>query len=298
MSRILFIGENDWAHMAHRIARSLCHAGHEARVCVARPHVFGYSDSDFVALSTWDATRAWVRQAPVDWYISSGDGNYDAFFKMVTQLPAARAQATMHVGTAYRTAYTEYNKIDEQRFACRIIGGDLYRFAEGAPGAFPMFAPPHVVLDKLPLCPDPVRFAHAPSRRSVKGTASIVEAVPDVEVLEGLPFHVCMQRRMRCHGYIDQLNDLGGYGAAAVEALATGAVVLGSTSNISVAVDTFYERPPIVEVTRETLGVVATTLRAQPERVAQLRARSLAWAQRVAAPAAVGAYVARHLGLS
>lgn len=293
--RVLFVGMNDWANIAHRLAFSLCRAGHDARVLVLQSHSFTYDDAHAVALPSTKAACAWAEMGMVDWCISSGDGDYQTYFALLNHLPKIANLATMHVGTAYRVGHVDYNKVDAARFKCRLIGGDLFRFVEDTAKAFPIFAPPHDVFDRLPMLRGPVRFAHAPSRRSVKGTGAVLAAVPDVDVLEKLPFRVCMQRRLQAHVYIDQLNDLGGFGAAAVEALATGAAVLGSTVHIGPAVDAFYERPPIVEVTPQTLGAVVARLRADPEHVTALRAASLAWAQRVATPGAIGAYVARQL---
>jgi hypothetical protein len=292
--RVLFIGVCDWANIANRVARGMnaCVGAQIARVYTEKPHSFGYLEDRM----SWPELR--VAAMTADWILAAGDGAYGPFYticKRLTFKPDVRF-ATVHVGTAYRENYKTFNAIDTF-FARRFIGGDLYRFAAGDKNAVPFCASAECWAEQyIPIVAElPVRACHATSSRSVKGT-TLIETLPGVEILEGLSFDECMRRRGGSHIYIDQINDLGGFGAAAVEAMAAGCAVLGSQRNIESSVDAFYPRPPIVEVTATTIGAELEALRADRERLNDLRQRSWEWARDVARPASVGAYWLKHLG--
>ncbi len=291
--RVLFLGYVDWANVSNRVARGMnAFAGEKiARVCTLSSHSYGYAEDRL----TFEDLQEWASSA--DWIISTGDGNYGAFRGLLASLPLSSDVkiATAHVGKAYREHHQDYNGWDVG-LNLRFIAGDLYRFAgEGRPKAVPYFAPPDEVFSQLPVLGDTIKVCHAPSTPSVKGTSGVVDAVPDAEVFTGLSFEECVRRRSAHHIYIDQINDLGGFGAAACEALASGCVVVGSTAKIVEEVDRYYPRPPIVEVTSENLKEVMEDLRNDLDSVQGLREASLAWAQKYASPVAVGRYWLKQL---
>lgn len=291
--RVLFVGSYDWANVVNRVARGMNATAEDkiARVFTLNRHPYGYDEDLF---ADPDELRAWGRGA--DWIISSGDGDYVTFSEILERLSLKKSakMATVHVGSAYRETPDVYNDLDKKLFDLCFIGGDLYRL-RGDQTAVPFFAPPHEVLETLPTLEGPVRVCHTPSNPSVKGTAQVIKELPQAEVLTGLPFKECAQRRAGYHIYIDQINDLGGFGAAACEALASGCVVVGSTAKIVEKVDQFYPRPPIVEATSENLERIVDNLCADPDRVQQLRRASLDWAQTNGSPIAVGQYWLKQL---
>jgi len=289
---ILFAGASDWANVSNRIARSINAVAGEgvARVLTLNgPHPFGYDED---RLSRDDA----MEMAPkTDWLISTGDGSYDHLLLTLQGLPFPDSLrlATAHVGSAYREAPAEFDNADDLfDFEIRFLGGDLFRFAADDPRAVPYFAPPHSIPEKIVDSKTPPRISHSPSARDKKGTDTIAELLDglDVEILENLPFDECASRRAKTHIFIDQLNDLGGYGAAAAEAMAAGCATLGSTANIHPKVWTFYGRPPIVEVTRDSLRSTVERLLNDPAELEGIRHASREWALRVATPKAVGRY--------
>lgn len=288
--RILFIGVVDWANVANRVAAGMNAAAGKtvARVFTWEPHPYRYQEDCF---SSADELRDWAAQTT--WVISAGDGDYLHFRKVLKRLrfaPDAR-YATVHVGSAYRARPDRYNEVDAQMFfSVRFIGGDLYRFAADDPTAVPFFAPPHAVLHEVPVLDGPVRVCHTPSTPHTKGTELIKKAVPDVRIVTGLSFQECAAQRGYHHIFVDQINDLGGYGAAAVEGLSFGCAVVGSTALMHSRVSEFYALPPIVSATRDDVGRVVSELRRDPVALEERRSASLAWARQYATPQAVGNY--------
>jgi hypothetical protein len=79
----------------------------------------------------------------------------------------------------------------------------------------------------------PLRIAHAPTNRDVKGTAVIIAAVRELQarghaveldVIEGVPWQRCLQRKALADVFVDQLYL--GYGNNAVEAWGMGLPVV------------------------------------------------------------------------
>lgn len=244
---------------------------------------------------TLPEAMAYARDA--DWVISAGDGDYQTFCAILDNLPTRKTcrTATMHVGSAYRENPAVYNTMDAVMFHRRFVGGDLFRLATEGPETVPFFAPAHAVIDAVADLPQQIVPCHASSHRGVKGTSRIERAVPDIVVLEGLSWRECTRRRAGFPIYVDQINDLGGYGAAAVEAMAAGCAVVGSSVNIPRAVDAFYAPPPIIEASETDLADVVAHWRRSRSELQERRKESLAWAQAVASPVATGRYWLRYL---
>lgn len=289
---ILFAGAADWANVSNRVARSInAVAGEQmARVLTLNgPHPFGYEEDRLSRDEAMDLA------ARTDWLISTGDGSYDHLLLTLQGLPFPDSLrlATAHVGSAYRNAPGDFDTSDDLfDFKIRFMGGDLFRFAADDPRAVPYFAPPHAIPDSIIALEGAPRISHSPSSREKKGTDTVLEVLKgvDLEILENLPFDECAQRRAQTHIFVDQLNDLGGYGAAAAEAMAAGCATLGSTANIHPKVWDFYPRPPIVEVTKDSLRATVERLLNDHAELEGIRHASREWALQNAAPEAVGRY--------
>ena len=295
--RILFVGAADWANASNRIARSInAVAGSRiARVLTLQgPHPFGYDEDRPTADEVFAAAPS------VEWVISTGDGSYEHLEHVLQHVPFRRdiKLATAHVGSAYRNASNYYNKTDQEYgFLIQFLGGDLFRFNPENPRAVPYFVPPHQIPSSIVPLTAPVRIAHSPSSRSIKGTNEILHALSDfhVDLIEKVSFAECNRRRAAAHIFIDQLNDLGGYGAAAIEALACGCATLSSTRNIHPKVCSFYPPPPILDIDHDSLRDTVTDLSTNLSRLQELRLRSHRWTTEHASPIAVGTYWLQHL---
>jgi hypothetical protein len=308
---VLFLGAYDWANVCNRVARAMnVHARRTtARVATVHPHPFGYEEDIIIERDGMEAVRSWA--ATADWVVASGDGDYEALFGLLAELrlPATCRLAALHVGSAYRARPAHYNVIDRDRFAQRFFTTDLYRLSsEGdvqAP-AVAIFAPADVVVAAVPPVRGGPTIAHSPSNRTTKGTAEILPVIEDVvsrhpgvelELIEGVPYAECARRRALCPIMVDQLHPvIRSFGAAAVEALAAGSAVLADYWHITPDVYAFFERPPIVQVDNvDALRARLDQLVENPQRLAELRRASLAWAQRNTAPAGLARFWLRQL---
>jgi len=308
--RVLFLGRNDWANVSHRVARGMNAAAGTtvARVLVLEAHPFGYREDMLIGRPSAEGWRHWGRSA--DWLISTGDGEYAAFTSLCNLIRAhGQRVATCHVGSQYRSQSARYNELDRALgFSRRFIGGDLYRFALEDRRAVPYFAPPDQVAGELAPARERVRIGHSPTNRERKGTSAILEVFEDIEtgplghqveidVIEGVSYREALERRGRCHVFVDQLQpEIGGFGASSVEALAAGCAVLSDTHNVHPDVDHFYPRPPIINVADPgELGRHLALLVRDRHELERRRRVSLGWARNWATPEAVGTYWLSHL---
>ena len=304
--RILFLGRNDWANIANRVARALnkTPGAPTARVFTMGAHPLGYQEDMVAELGTH--RNLFDFAADIDWLISTGDGDYE-FFRMMHELlplPVTARLATCHVGSAYRNNAAAYKIADGQiGFERRFIGGDLYRFDVDDPRAVPYFAPPNT-MTTAPWWPldGPVRIGHSPTHRANKGTDRILSALSQIEgaavdLIEGVSFKECAERRAKCRIFVDQMEpSIGGFGASTVEALAAGCAVLADIRHVVPAVDKFYPRPPIIDVrTEDDLRARLTELIGDPALLEQTQRASLVWAEEHAGAKAVAYYWTSHL---
>jgi len=307
--RILFLGQNDWANICNRIARAMnTHAGEiVVRVATVAPHNLGYEEDPL----GWDAATTtalieWARTA--DWLIAAGDGGYEYFFNILAflHLPGENQRmATMHPGSAYRAQHALFNQVDPQFFQRRFVAHDLYRFAAGQPNVVPFFGPANLadICDDLGEPYERPTIAHSPSHRSTKGTAAILPVLEEfrgranIDLIEGVSYAECVERRERAQVFVDQIKpDIGGFGASAVEAMASGCAVLADYHNIVPEVWKFIPRPPVVQVGNvNELRLELDRLVANRPALEELRRESLAWAHANTAVAPLAQYWLKHL---
>lgn len=114
--------------------------------------------------------------------------------------------------------------------------------------------------------------AHAPTVRTVKGTAAIIRACEragvKLSLIEGLPNDKCLRAKAKCHVYIDMLNDEHhpfpdrscGYAVNGLEAMAMGLPVLGEQST-AVSQSLPDDVLPFVNVTESLLPGALLALR-------------------------------------
>lgn len=316
--KILFWGERDNANLCNRIARGINRvAGPKtARVWTMQRHASGYvEDLTYVDGLGWAQSLA----QDADWLITTGDGNYDVLDAMATWFldPTPRPRiATTHTGVAFRARPALYNQLDELLGASkRFVGCDSIHLATGPAPTAPYWAScdpitPQGWIPQVQFTPNnPLRIAHSPTNRAKQGTDLILRALSEVDrrfieidVIENLPFVAALERRARAHVFIDQLADeVGGFGASAIEALAQGCAVLADVRNVPRRSDERWlawgvERPPILYVrdASDLVTQIETFLR-EPTALYQQRCESLAWVHKYATPEAVGCYWIKQL---
>lgn len=298
MTRVLFIGEYDWANIANRVARAInsVAGGATARVFTKTAHPFGFEE-DMIGEKRYGLTLQNCLKT-ARWAVCI-DGNYDYFLDILSRHGNHLYDlGTCHVGSAFRTQPELFNVLDARiGFQLRMVGSDMMRLVQGAPGV-PFFAPPHQVVAAVPTL-DGFRVAHSPSNRDFKGTTNILEVLQeigvDLDLIEGVPFAECAKRRARCHVFVDQLEPtIGGFGASAVEALSSGCAVVADIHNVDPR--GHWPLPPLIDVrTNRELYDAIRELRTEPKYLEALRAASLKWAQAYASPDAVGRYWLKYL---
>ncbi|MFS0893285.1 hypothetical protein [Microbacterium sp. 179-I 3D3 NHS] len=120
----------------------------------------------------------------------------------------------------------------------------------------------------------PLRVVHAPSVSAVKGTTLILpalerldaEGVISLELVRGVPSAQMPAIFAGADVVIDQMR-IGSYGVAAVEAMASGCVVVGHVAEgvRDLITRQTGERLPIVEATADIIEVVLRDLAARPD---------------------------------
>lgn len=285
--RVLFVGRQDSANVSNRVARALNRSAGKtvARVLTETRHPFGYAE-DLIGDKgiPWEI-HEFVAEPP-DWIVTTDDAQDHAYFRMIREtlglhdVPAA----VRHPGSIYRRSHTMMDILDHKiGFDRRLMQADLYRFVEDDPKAFPMYAVAEDPLSRLPPLTARIRVGHSPSARHKKGTDAILAVLAnfdiEVDLIENTTFDNAHERRRWCHIFVDQLNpDVGGFGAAAVEAMSVGCAVVADTSNVIDAVEAFFRKPPIYNAgSPERLEEVLTDLIQNPQALEAARRNSLSW---------------------
>ncbi len=308
--KAVFLGRRDWANTSNAIARAINRAGGmlTARAVTLLPHPFGYPED--VVIERDGETNAREALDGADWVIQSGDGAYSVFDRLMRQLGVDRRKvrlATRHSGSRYRNDPALCDRLDrEWGFERRFMACDLYRFVLDDPRARVFLNPPLNRATAIRPVPGAVRICHTPSNREIKGTDVILEAIQslrnhglpfDFEMIEKVGYSECARRRSTCHILVDQFfPPVGGFGAAATEALSDGLAVVSHCGHVVPDVEKWLPLPPIVRV--ETPADLRRAIRAlieEPERLRDARVRSLAWARRVLSPEFTHDYWLRHL---
>lgn len=309
--RVLFIGRFDWANLAHRIAAAMnTTAGTTvAHVYVENRHPFGYTEDWVRGEVDEKVVEAWARQC--DWIIDAI--GQDRFFLGLVRQWKARAQlAVMHPGSQYRAAPSRADSLDRAwGIRRRFVGSDLWRFVrldDRVSWTVPYYAVPSAIVDDLPPIDDgPIVIAHSPSNRATKGTSTILPVLDnfrrrtdvEVDVIEDVPFDECLRRRARAHILVDQLEpSIGGFGAAAVEAMAAGTAVLADVrhSTAGLASGVHFDHPPVVHCgTAGALRAELDRLVSDRQVLQAQRLWSLEWAAKWTSPSAVASYWWLHL---
>jgi glycosyltransferase involved in cell wall biosynthesis len=142
----------------------------------------------------------------------------------------------------------------------------------------------------------PMVVAHAPSRRAVKGTHYVLQAIADLQreglpvrlqLLEGLENIVVRRLLAACHIVVDQLL-VGWFGVLALEAMALGRPVICYLDDRWARLIPETADLPIVRATPETLKETLASLVQDPVRCQALGLAGRAYIERVYHPVRLG----------
>lgn len=168
---------------------------------------------------------------------------HDAMGYNKIKLPPKPTVITYH-GTRYRIDPDYYHRMDKERgWVGSVATADLTMFG------LPLLPDCRPDLSQY-VCPDDeFTVIHAPTKRDVKGTESIIEACKKLNVkldlIEHAPWEECMQRKGKGHLLIDQFEL--GYGCNAIEAWSMGIpVIANGTPDIILAMDECFSPLPFL----------------------------------------------------
>ena len=193
-----------------------------------------------------------------------------------------------------------------RRAGAVIVGSFLTRRL--APrGRWPEYdvIPPAIVLTDWQPSPtepgDVLRVAHAPSKRAVKGTDTVLAAVEslrsrgapiELDLIEGVPNREARLRYAEADVIVDQLR-IGWYGMLAIESMALAKPVVVHLDEQAAAEteDAFGVELPLVRASEETLEDVLAGLVEVRESLPELGRRSREYVERVHAHTTVARQV-------
>lgn len=325
VSRILFLGRRDDANLCNRAARAINALAGEvrARVWTLEAHPYSYAEDLIGFDEPPELAGHW------DWIVGAGDGDHQLLAHMAAPFDKrADHLAITHSGSAYRGNPNHYNRADAALGASvRFIGADSLHLSDGAIPTVPWFSTSDdiAIPDDVPYDNDRLIVAHSPSNRAKKGTDAIIEKlelakrdidttrqwytdggweggpVPlDIDIIEGVSYRECRERRSKAAIFVDQLHPAtGGFGASAVEAMAQGCAVLGDIRHV--ALEPVWDRvgldhPPIIEVrSPDELEEEVDRLAHNDGELYWTRQASLEWARKNAAPEPFARYFLRML---
>jgi hypothetical protein len=266
--KISFIAENDWANVLTEYAYCLNKHSEdiEAKAICFRPHPFNYSikhdyDLENCSGEILERARKWVDDSDVIIFGEEGHPlenkyrtirEFDALLGL-DLINSNKKLCIWHPGTHYRQNYEFYNyhplrdKIHKHLYAI-----DLYHLSPKNNNDEPLhtyqyydFSIDIFINDfKNKITNSPKVILHIPSNSNVKGTSLINKCISNLtlpsdkfqyKILTKIPNSKVLDEKKKSIFYIDQVNPMGGYGVAAVEAFFRGNLVFCTIHNTSQA---------------------------------------------------------------
>jgi glycosyltransferase involved in cell wall biosynthesis len=224
-------------------------------------------------------------------------------------LPALRA---LHKGIVFQSWGSDLRSRPASdarylRSAGAVIVGSFLTKRLAPRGPWPEYdvVPPAIVLDDWQPAPtepgDVLRVAHAPSKRAVKGTETVLAAVEslrgrgapiELDLIEGVPNREARLRYAAADVVIDQLR-IGWYGMLAIESMALAKPVVVHLDEEAAAEteEAFGRELPLVRASESNLEDILTGLVDSRESLPELGRRSREYVEHVHAHTAVARQV-------
>jgi glycosyltransferase involved in cell wall biosynthesis len=161
---------------------------------------------------------------------------------------------------------------------------------------------PRQVEPRAPRLEGPLTIVHAPTKRAIKGTDHVLEAIDrlrervdvDFQLIEGMPHAEAMARYRRADLAVDQLR-IGWYGGFAVEMMAMGKPVVCHirSDDLDLIPPDMARELPLVRATAQDLSEVLASLASDRSRLVEIGRRSRRFVERWHAPARIAAAMLR-----
>jgi hypothetical protein len=259
--KISFIAENDWANVLTEYAYCLNthNKNIEAKSICFRPHRFNYPlqhnyDLHFCSEEQKLEAKQFLEESDVIIFGEEGhplEPTYRALreFSNLLGLDLINSNKKLciwHPGTHYRTNSEFYNTHPlKSKIHKHLYAFDLYELSNKTDVDLPFLVYNYVDFNKEQLITnfknklkaDKKIICHIPSNPSVKGTDIINKSMVDLSndlsffTTTSIPYAEVIKHKSRSLFYIDQFNNLGTYGVAAVEAILNSNIVFCTLHN-------------------------------------------------------------------
>jgi hypothetical protein len=262
--KISFISEGDAANVLTEY--SYCLNKHsediESKSICTIPHPFNYNiKHDYnitqCSLEEINTVKQWILNSDIIIFNEEGkiDGNYRMLEIIksnlgIDLLNSNKQLIIWHPGSNYRNNVHYYNthplrnKIDKHLYAI-----DLYRLSPQNNNDLPLHTYQYYEFDydnfiskfKQKLSNKPYTILHIPSNTNIKGSAIINKCMVEVNLdktkyvyktINNISNDKVLKEKENSIFYIDQVNQLGGYGVAMIEALFRANLTFCTTHNI------------------------------------------------------------------
>ena len=259
--KISFISENDWANVLTEYAHCLNKHSKNIKaksICV-KPHPFNYDiqhDYDLHSCSEEQKLEAkqFLEESNVIIFGEEGGmqpTNYKVLelYKQILEIDLLNSDKKLciwHPGSHYRNNFSFYNNHPlRDKMYKHLYAFDLYKVSNQTDEDIPFLVYNYVDFNKEQLITnfknklkaDKKIICHIPSNPSTKGTDVINRSMVDLSnnlsffTTTNIPHDEVIKHKSRSLFYIDQFNNLGTYGVAAVEALLNSNLVFCTLHN-------------------------------------------------------------------
>lgn len=278
--KISFIAENDWANVLTEY--SYCLNKHsediETKSICLNKHPFNYNiqhDYDLSVCSFQQKQEAQQFLQDSDVILFGEEGamqptNYKVLeiYKQILGIDLLNLNKKLiiwHPGSNYRNSSTYYNNHPlRDKIYKHLYALDLYRLSPQTEEDIPLHTYQYYNFDyetyinnfKSKLI-GPRTILHIPSNTNIKGTSLINKCISECNLdnkkfiyktLHKVPYSEVIYEKEQSIFYIDQINSLGGYGVASIEALYRSNLTFCTTHNISqsmLKLTSRYESPVV-----------------------------------------------------
>ncbi len=264
--KISFIAENDWANVLTEYACCLNKHSNDikAKSICFRPHPFNYllqHDYDLHSCSEEQKLEAKQFLEESDVIIFGEEGHPgESTYRTLREfsnllgldlINSGKKLCIWHPGTHYRTNSEFYNNHPlKDKIYKHLYAFDLYKLSNKTDIDLPFLVYNYINFNKEQLITnfknklkaDKKIICHIPSNPSIKGTDVINKSMVDLSnnlsffTTTNIPYAEVIKHKSRSLFYIDQFNNLGTYGVAAVEAILNSNIVFCTLHNTTEAI--------------------------------------------------------------
>ena len=264
--KISFIAENDFANVLTEYSHCLNKHSNDIQsksICY-RPHSFDYTIHHDYDLENCNAeqgleAKEWVKDSDVVIFGEEGhplEQTYRTLREFSTLLNidlinSGKKLIIWHPGSLYRQNHQFYNEHPlRDKIHKHLYAFDLYKVSNRKVNDIPFLVYSYIDFNKEELISNfksklasPQKtILHIPSNPKIKGTVAITNQLSttpsnfEFRTINGIPHPKVIEYKTKSLFYIDQFNNIGTYGVAAIEALLNSNIVFCTLHNTHEAI--------------------------------------------------------------